>query len=157
MSIAIGKTERTAPTEPSRGHGVDSEAIASKTQSLVVSRTAAVRTGPLAMFEARRQRTARVKPADLILFATQLSVMLDSGVVLSDALDAIAEQSPDATFKMIIMNVAEAVKSGEPLSSALIGYPRVFDPMFISMVKASEASGRMTEMLGALPWSSFLP
>jgi type IV pilus assembly protein PilC len=93
---------------------------------------------------------AKVKPAELILFTTQLSVMLDSGVVLSDALDAIAEQSEHGTFKMIIMDIAEKVKSGENFSKALRGYPKVFNAMFISMVKASEASGRMAEMLSVL-------
>jgi type IV pilus assembly protein PilC len=92
----------------------------------------------------------KVKQSDLILFTTQLSVMLDSGVVLSDALDAITEQSQDGTFKAVIMNVAGLVKSGESFSKALRAYPRVFNSMFISMVKASEASGKMPEMLNVL-------
>ena len=93
---------------------------------------------------------AKVKQSELILFTTQLSVMLDSGVVLSDALDAIAAQAEHGTFKMIIMNVAEKVKSGDNFSKALAWYPKVFNTMFISMVKASEASGRMAEMLNVL-------
>jgi len=93
---------------------------------------------------------AKVKQSELILFTTQLSVMLDSGVVLSDALDAIAEQAEHGTFKMIIINVAERVKSGDNFSKALAGYSKVFNTMFISMVKASEASGRMAEMLNVL-------
>ena len=93
---------------------------------------------------------AKVKQSELILFTVQLSVMLDSGVVLSDALDAIAVQAEHGTFKMIIMNVAEKVKGGDNFSKALAGYPKVFNTMFISMVKASEASGRMAEMLNVL-------
>ena len=107
-------------------------------------------------FETRSQTVApqlhkaKVKRAELILFTTQLSVMLDSGVVLSDALDAIAEQAEHGAFKAIIMDVAETVKSGENFSKALTDYPRVFNSMFISMVRASEASGRMAEMLTVL-------
>jgi type IV pilus assembly protein PilC len=92
----------------------------------------------------------KVKQTDLILFATQLSVMLDSGVVLSDALDAIAEQAENGIFRDIIEEVAEKVKGGENFSKALAEYPRVFNEMFISMVKASEASGKMAEMLNVL-------
>ena len=98
----------------------------------------------------QRLYTAKVKQAELIMFTTQLSVMLDSGVVLSDALDAIAEQAEHGALKMIVMNVAETVKGGENFSKALAEYPKVFNSMFISMVKASEASGRMAEMLGVL-------
>jgi type IV pilus assembly protein PilC len=93
---------------------------------------------------------SKVKQAELILFTTQLSVMLDSGVVLSDALDAIAEQAEYGTFKMVIMDVAETVKNGDNFSRALSEYPKIFNRMFISMVKASEASGRMAEMLNVL-------
>lgn len=93
---------------------------------------------------------AKVKQNELILFTTQLSVMLDSGVVLSDALDAIAEQAEHGIFKIIIMDVAQKVKSGDNFSKALTWYPKVFNTMFISMVKASEASGRMAEMLNVL-------
>jgi len=93
---------------------------------------------------------ARVKPAELILFTTELSVMLDSGVVLSDALDAIAEQAAVPKFKAIIIDIAEKVKTGETFSKALAGYPRIFNSMFISIIKASEASGKMADMLDIL-------
>ncbi len=94
--------------------------------------------------------SVKVKQSELILFTTQLSVMLDSGVVLSDALDAITEQAQDGTFKTVIMDIAKKVKSGENFSKALCVYPKVFNSMFISMVKASEASGKMPEMLSVL-------
>jgi type IV pilus assembly protein PilC len=94
--------------------------------------------------------TVRVKQSELILFTTQLAVMLDSGVALSDALDAIAEQSEQGPFKMIIREVAETIKGGKNFSHALVAYPKVFNSMFISMVRASEASGEMVEMLRVL-------
>jgi type IV pilus assembly protein PilC len=97
-----------------------------------------------------RLHTAKVKQAELILFTTQLAVMLDSGVALSDALDAIAEQAELGKFKMIIREVAETIKGGKNFSHALVAYPKVFNPMFISMVRASEASGQMVEMLRVL-------
>ena len=118
------------------GSQTQNERLAARSQAAVPAR--------------RRPYTAKVKQAELILFTTQLSVMLDSGVVLSEALDAIAEQAEQGTLKMIIMDVAETVKSGENFSKALADYPKVFNPMFISMVKASEASGKMAEMLNVL-------
>jgi type IV pilus assembly protein PilC len=76
--------------------------------------------------------------------------MLDSGIVLSDALDAISEQAEKGTLRTIIKIIADDVKNGENFSKALASYPKVFDAMFISMVKASEASGKMAEMLNVL-------
>ena len=92
----------------------------------------------------------RVKQSELILFTTQLSVMLDSGVVLSDALDAISNQAEHGAFRMIVISVAKKVEGGDNFSTALAEYPKVFNSMFISMVKASEASGKMAEMLRVL-------
>ncbi|AQT68912.1 General secretion pathway protein F [Anaerohalosphaera lusitana] len=92
----------------------------------------------------------KVKQSDLILFTTQLSVMLDSGVVLSDALEAISVQVGPGAFQDMIEDIAERIKNGECLSNALACYPRTFNAMFISMVKASEASGNMSHMLEVL-------
>jgi type IV pilus assembly protein PilC len=93
---------------------------------------------------------ARVKQADLILFTTQVSVMLDSGVVLSDAIEAMAEQMRPCVLREVILDIAERLKNGDSFSMALSKYPRIFTTMFISMVKASEASGQMAEMLSVL-------
>lgn len=93
---------------------------------------------------------AKVKRSDLILLTTQLSIMLESGVILSDALDAITLQTDNPVFKNVLNDICLAVKNGERFSKALTYYPRIFDSMFISMVKASEASGKMSEMLSII-------
>ena len=92
----------------------------------------------------------KVKSDELISFATQLSVMLDSGVVLSDALEAISNQCNPGVFKQVLEDIANRITSGDSFSGALARYPRVFGTMFISMVRASEASGKMSEMLEVL-------
>lgn len=114
------------------------------------SQNQSLESGSLRSSQPVRLGSVKVKSAELILFTTQLSVMLDSGVVLSDALDAIGEQADREGFKAIIMSLADSVKNGESFSKALAEHPRIFNPMFISMVKASEASGRMSEMLNVL-------
>lgn len=96
------------------------------------------------------QSNARIKSMELISFTNQLSIMLDSGVLISDALDAISEQTAPGPFKIILTDIANKIRSGESFSVALRKYPRVFGTMFISMVQASEASGKMPEMLEVL-------
>lgn len=100
-------------------------------------------------------RNVKIKQSDLIMFTTQLAVMLESGVVLSDALEAIGTQHLDISpFKAVIGYMTESVKNGETFSRTLLVFPRTFSPMFVSMVRASEASGKMVEMLRVL--SSYL-
>ena len=143
--------EKSTPTNNTQAEGRDSSGALKKNSNIGQgSQTQKQHLEAWAQAPPQRLYTANVKQAELILFTTQLAVMLDSGVVLSDALDAIAEQGEDGTLKMIIMDVAETVKSGENFSKALASYPKVFNSMFISMVKASEASGKMVEMLRVL-------
>lgn len=93
---------------------------------------------------------AKIKQADLILFTTQLSVMLDSGVVLSDAIEAISEQMHQSIFHEVVLDIASRIRNGDSFSSALEAYPRIFNTMYVSIVKASEASGKMPHMLEVL-------
>ncbi len=104
----------------------------------------------VAVLSPERLRKVHAKSSDLILFATQLAVMLDSGVIISDALDGIAEQAADVKFKAILLDLSARIKGGDTFSKALACYPYTFNSMFISMVRASEASGRMVEMLTVL-------
>jgi type IV pilus assembly protein PilC len=61
----------------------------------------------------------KIKSSDLILFTTQLSIMLESGVVLSEALEAISEQEHSGIFKAVIKDIAERIKNGDSFSVAL--------------------------------------
>ncbi len=92
----------------------------------------------------------KVKDSDLVFFTTQLSIMLESGVILSEALDSIAAQRNLGLFGVVLLEISEKIKAGRSFSEALSCYPTVFDSMFIGMVRASELSGKMSEMLDVL-------
>ncbi len=92
-------------------------------------------------------RKARAKHEEVIFFANQLAVMVDTGVPLPDALDCIAEQVDSIIFRGVVIDLADQVKSGVDFSAALARYPKIFGKLFVAMVRASEASGMMGEML----------
>jgi len=89
----------------------------------------------------------RIKRADVITFAQQMAVMVDTGVPMSEALHCIAEQCINPTFKAVLDDVAERVNGGSTFSAALAAHPKVFPPVMVSLMKASEASGTMGVML----------
>jgi type IV pilus assembly protein PilC len=96
----------------------------------------------------RNEAAKRVRREDVIAFCQQLSVMLETGVPLSEALDAFRRQTTRPEFRQVLDVLADDVDSGEPLSAAMEKWPRVFPNMMISLMKASEASGTMATMLG---------
>jgi len=89
----------------------------------------------------------RVKHDDIIYFATQLAVMVDTGVPLAEALDAIVDQTDHLGLKTIVADISDQVKAGVEFSSALEKYPKVFGKLFVALMKASEVSGTMGQML----------
>ncbi len=89
----------------------------------------------------------RVKRRDVITFAHQMAVMIDTGVPISEALECAAEQINSEAFQAVIKDVTEQVHAGGALSLALSQHPKVFPPVMVSLIQASEASGTMGKML----------
>lgn len=96
---------------------------------------------------ARHRRSGRISRDDVITFAHQLAVMVDTGVPISQALESVAEQVRNPAFHDVLQDVTERVQAGGELSAALNAYPKVFPRVMVNLVRASEASGTMGPML----------
>jgi len=89
----------------------------------------------------------RVKPADLALTTRQLATLVGAGLPLVDCLSALIEQVETSRLKRILSHVREQVTEGGTLADAMNQHPRVFDNLFVSMVRAGEASGALDVVL----------
>ena len=92
----------------------------------------------------------KVPQNDLLVFFRQMSVMLKSGVPLSQALELLAENMTNKKFGSNIFDVSKRLGSGEELSSSLGNYPRIFSPIMIGLIEAGEAGGILSEVLERL-------
>ena len=92
----------------------------------------------------------KVPQADLLVFFRQMSVMLKSGVPLSQALELLAENMTNKEFGSNIFDVSKRLGSGEELSTSLNNYPRIFSPIMIGLIEAGEAGGILSEVLERL-------
>ena len=93
------------------------------------------------------QPLKKVRHDDIIYFATQLAVMVDTGVPLPEALDAISEQTDHSGVKALVEGLSDDVKGGVAFSATLDKHPKVFNTLFVALMRASEASGTMGQML----------
>ena len=82
-----------------------------------------------------------IKPAVLAVFTRQLATLIDVGMPLLRGLRLLEEQTENRALRQVIADVAMAIEGGSTLSEALGAHPRVFSPLFISMVKAGELGG----------------
>ena len=80
-------------------------------------------------------------------FTTQLAVMVRAGIGLRSGLEGIADQTQHARFKQIILGLKTDVESGKQFSEALTRHPKLFNPLYVNMVRASEMSGSFGKML----------
>lgn len=88
-----------------------------------------------------------VKLADKITFAKNLGAMVDAGLALSRALSVMERQTKSKKFKKILVALSAYVEKGSALSEALAKFPETFSPLFVSMVRAGEESGKLGDSL----------
>jgi type II secretory pathway component PulF len=98
----------------------------------------------------RNESAKRIRREDVVAFAQQLSVMLETGVPLAESLDAFSGQVKRKEFRHVLEILRDDIHSGESISTAMAKWPRVFPGMMVSLMKASEASGTMALMLGRI-------
>lgn len=89
----------------------------------------------------------RISRNDIIYMTSQLSVMIETGINLSTALNGIASQEKNEALKKLILDLKREVEGGEDFSSVLAKYPKYFDQTYIALIRASEQTGLMGEML----------
>lgn len=89
----------------------------------------------------------RVRKREIVYLTNQLAVMVDTGTTLSAALENILQQEKNPSLRKVLIAVRSAVCEGEDFSTALARHPKLFDNTYVSLVKASEATGAMGPML----------
>lgn len=92
----------------------------------------------------------RVKAKDRVIFTRQLGTMIKSGLPIVQALHVLSEQTSNQKFQLIIRTMASSIEGGSSFSSALAKYPKVFDRVYVNLVRAGEASGKLDETLDRL-------
>ncbi|MHC5038924.1 MAG: type II secretion system F family protein [Planctomycetota bacterium] len=98
----------------------------------------------------KRAPRPRVKSDDLVVFTRQLATMVSAGIPLLEALEILTEQAEDKGFKYVLSTVVDDVRSGTDLSNALSRHPKIFQKIYVNMVRAGEASGQLDEILNRL-------
>ncbi len=97
----------------------------------------------------KRLLQKKVSLKDKILFTKQLSVLLKSGIPLLQALELLIEQF-EGRLKSIVISIKDGIKEGKSFADGLSKYPKVFDTIYVQLVRAGEASGKLEVILDRL-------
>ncbi len=91
-----------------------------------------------------------VKLEEMVIFTRQLSTMISAGIPLLEGLEILQEQQQNKGFKSALSDIVDRVRGGSDFSAALGQHPRLFPKIYVSMVKAGEASGQLDVILTRL-------
>jgi len=97
--------------------------------------------------EVLNEMLSRIKLQDKIIFARNLSAMINAGLSLSRALGVLERQSTNLKFKKVLQSLTYNISKGKSLSDGMKEFPKVFPPLFVSMVGAGEESGNLADSL----------
>jgi type IV pilus assembly protein PilC len=89
----------------------------------------------------------RMKPRDLAVMTRQLSTMVTSGLTLLKALYVLEEQTETPKLKAALTKVRQDVEAGRSLSDSFAAHPKIFTPLYVSMVRAGETGGFLESAL----------
>jgi type IV pilus assembly protein PilC len=92
----------------------------------------------------------RVKPKNLMIFTRQLATLIDSGLPLLRSLTVLEKQEPNPVLRATISALAENVQGGSTFSECLAQHPRIFNKLYVNMVKAGELGGVLEVVLNRL-------
>src|SRR5947199_4657115 len=92
----------------------------------------------------------KIKSKILMIFTRQLATLIDSGLPLLRSLNVLARQERDKLLKKTINKVADSVQGGSTFSDALAVHPRIFNNLYVNMVKAGEVGGVLEMALNRL-------
>ena len=101
----------------------------------------------LGLFQHLQTFFSSVSLKEKIIFANNLSAMVDAGLTLSRSLTILNRESKNKKFKKVVTTLADEISKGESFSNALLKFPEVFPPFFTAMVHAGEESGQLPESL----------
>ena len=91
-----------------------------------------------------------VKPKTLMIFTRQLATLIDAGLPLLRGLNVLAKQERDSVLKSAINKVADSVQGGSTFSEGLAQHPRLFNDLYVNMVRAGEVGGVLELVLTRL-------
>ncbi len=85
--------------------------------------------------------SGKIKSKTLMIFTRQLATLIDSGLPLLRGLTVLGKQEPNPVLKRTINGLADSVQTGSTFSESLAQHPRVFNKLYVNMVKAGELGG----------------
>jgi type IV pilus assembly protein PilC len=115
--------------------------------TLKAPKKVAKKKGPATGPKGKARTGGRIKPKQLMIFTRQLATLIDSGLPLLRGLTVLAKQEPSPVLRGTLNALADSVQSGSTFSEGLAQHPKIFNKLYVNMVKAGELGGVLEVVL----------
>jgi type II secretory pathway component PulF len=92
----------------------------------------------------------RISPKEVVIFSRQLATLINAKVPIVMALKILQQQVNSKKLRGIVGEIAAKVEAGDALSTAIVGYPKLFNDMYVNLVHSGELSGSLDDSLSYL-------
>jgi type IV pilus assembly protein PilC len=89
----------------------------------------------------------KVKSEDIVIFTRQFATMIDAGIPILQALEALGEQTSNPTFRDTVQTIQSDIQLGTSLSAAFAKHEKIFDSLYVNMIRVGETGGVLTAIL----------
>ena len=122
-----------------------------KEQKIIITKL--IRTKKKAADKTKKKGTGfslfkkKVKPEDVVIFSKQFATMVKAGLPILNVLSMLRDQLEHPELKIIVEDIRKSLEGGMTLSKCFEKYPKIFDNIYINLIKAGEASGKLDVFL----------
>ena len=95
----------------------------------------------------KAKRGKKIKSEDIVVFTRQFATMIDAGIPILQALEAMSEQASNSSFKQTIDMIREDIQLGNSLSVSFAKHPKTFDSLYVNMLRVGETGGILSTIL----------
>ena len=89
----------------------------------------------------------KIKPEDLVVFSKQFATMVKAGLPILNVLEMLRDQVENPAMRDVVEDIRKSLEGGVSLSKSFEKYPNLFDNVYVNLVKAGEASGKLDVFL----------
>ncbi len=89
----------------------------------------------------------KIKPEDVVIFSKQFATMVKAGLPILNVLSMLRDQLEHPELKIVVEDIRKNLEGGLTLSKCFEKYPKTFDNVYINLIKAGEASGKLDVFL----------
>lgn len=107
-------------------------------------------TLPASATTTTQRRPRKIRRRDITAFTREIAALLDASIPIPHALESLGQEETNPALRQTVLHLADSVRKGASLSNALEEHPKLFSPLYVSMIRVGEEAGALPRAMNDL-------